>query len=207
MINYPFLPEKHQFKFVTHDHPFMVIAELARRECSGDSLYPVGAILVKDGNVVARAGNGFNRGSGIRHVCPRVVQECPSGTGYELCSLHDSPGHAEAMLLNVAREQGIDPNGCDVYLFGHWWCCEPCWNVMIDSGIRDVYLVNDANVRFSRDRVYSETLSGKRTDVRMEQDGNTYKVFVPESIEPVFTFETDSHECAERYFKNVISQL
>ena len=207
MIDYPFLPENRQFKFVTHDHPFMLIAELARHECSGDSLYPVGAVLVKDENVVARSGNGFNRGRGKRHVCPRVVQECSSGTGYELCSLHDSAGHAEAMLIKVAREKGIDPSGGDVYLFGHWWCCESCWKTMINAGIRDVYLVDDADERFSRDRVYNETLSGHRTDVKVEQDGNMYRVYVPESNEPVYTFEAETKTDADRYLKNIIRQL
>ena len=207
MINYPYLPLNRGFKFVPLSDSHMIAAELARRECAGDSLYPVGVVLVRDGQVLARAGNGFNRGSSSKHICPRVVLECPSGTGYDLCTLHDSIGHAESMLMQVAFEKGIDPVGCDVYMFGHWWCCEPCWQVMIDVGVRDVYVLEDAHERFSRDRVFAETLCGNRTDVRLESEGNTHRVFVPESIEPVFIFEADTPELAERRLQNVIRQL
>ncbi len=185
----------------------MMAAEVARQECAGDSLYPVGVVLVRDGQVCARAGNGFNRGSSSKHICPRIVLECPSGTGYDLCSLHESIGHAEPMLMQVANEQGIDIHGCDVYMFGHWWCCEPCWKVMIDAGVRDVYLLENAHERFSRERVFAEILTGSRTDLRLEQEGTTYRVFVPESIEPVFVYEADTEELAARRFENVRRQM
>jgi nucleoside 2-deoxyribosyltransferase len=44
-------------------------------------------------------------------------------------------------------------------MFGHWWACEPCWKALIDAGVRDVYVVDDAHERFSRDKVYGETLT------------------------------------------------
>src|SRR3989338_6141684 len=207
MIEYPSLPPNRQFKFVSIDHPHMIAAECARRTCSGDSLWPIGIVLVRDGEVIARAGNGFNRGTSSKHICPRIVLDCPSGTRYDLCSLHDAPGHAEPMLMQVVSEKGINPTGCDVYLCGHWWCCEPCWNILIDAGVRDVYLVDYAQERFSRERVYTETLCGKREDVRVEQDGDIYRVFVPESTEPIFIFEADTPELAARRLRNVIRQL
>ena len=145
-------------RFVPADDEYMREAKRAREECSGDPLYPVGCVLVRDGRVLVRAGNGYNRGTRGIHICPRIVLECPSGTGYELCDLHDSPGHAEPMLIAVAKEQGIDTQDADVYLYGHWWCCEPCWNVMIEAGVRDVYLLENAHVEFDRDRVYAQTL-------------------------------------------------
>lgn len=157
-IDYPFLPNGKVFCFVNVDDTFMQEAARARKECAGDKLYPVGVVLVRDNKVIARAGNGYNLGSETRHVCPRVVLECPSGTGYELCNLHDAKGHAEQMLISVAKEQRTDPAGADVYLYGHWWCCEPCWNIMIENEIRDVYLLENARVEFDRDRVYAQTL-------------------------------------------------
>ncbi len=158
-IKYPYMPSDRFIKYVPVDHPFMVEAAKAREECAGDPLYPVGIVMVKDGRVVARAGNGFNRGPGKVHVCPRIVLDCPSGTGYELCDLHDAPGHSERMLLAAARESGVDPVGSDVYMFGHWWACEPCWTALIEAGVRDLYVVDDAHERFSRDKVYGETLT------------------------------------------------
>lgn len=157
-INYPYMPEGRCLKYAPADSPFMVEAARAREECAGDPQYPVGCALVRDGVVLAVAGNGFNKGPGLVHICPRLVLECPSGTGYDLCTLHDAPGHAEHMVLDAALKAGIDPKGADVYMYGHWWACEPCWKAMIEAGIRDVYVTDDAHVRFSRDNVFAETM-------------------------------------------------
>lgn len=159
LVTYPYMPEGRAFGFVPAMHPHMQAAKRAQEDCAGDSLFPVGIVLVKEDVVVARAGNGYNLGSGARHVCPRVVLECASGTGYELCHLHDAPGHAEPQLMQAAHEQGIDPFGCDVYMYGHWWCCEPCWKTMIDAGIARVYLLENAHEVFSRDAVFGRTLT------------------------------------------------
>lgn len=155
---YPYMPKDRYFRFVSNGDPFMREAARARCDCSGDPLFPVGAVLVREGKVIARAGNGYNRGAGTVHVCPRIVFECPSGTGYDLCHLHDAPGHAESMLIQIAKEQRMDPSGADVYLCGHWWCCEPCWQIMIDHDIRDVFLLENAHIEFDRERVYAQTL-------------------------------------------------
>ncbi len=150
--NYPYLPPGRAFKYVPADHPFMQAAEEARRTLAGDRVFPVGAVLVKDGAVVTDAGNGWSRGRDGGHVCPRFVRSCPTGTGYDLCGdFHEPSGHAEPMLIKRARKCGIDPAGADVYMNGHWWCCEPCWQAMIDAGIRDVYLLEDAHGRFSKE--------------------------------------------------------
>ena len=39
--------------------------------------------------------------------------------------------------------------GADLYLYGHWWCCEPCWNAMINAGIKNVYLLKKSEVLFN----------------------------------------------------------
>ena len=167
-IDYPYMPEGHHLQYASVDNPFMQEAAHAREECAGDPLYPVGIVLVKEGKVVARAGNGFNRGPGEIHVCPRVVLDCPSGTGYDLCTLHDSPGHSERMLLAEAQKEGIDVTGADVYMYGHWWACEPCWTALLEAGIRDLYVTDDAHERFSRDNVYGETLIPSIKTVSLE---------------------------------------
>ncbi len=157
-VDYPYLPEGRMFKYVTHDHSMMVEAAEAREVNSGDPSYPVGSVLVKDGKIIAKVGNGYNQGRQT-HICPRLVQECPSGTGYDLCTLHDNPGHSEQMAVDEAQKAGHDTQGADLYMYGHWWACEPCWNKLIDAGVRDVYLTDDAHIRFSRDKVYSAFLT------------------------------------------------
>ncbi|MBI4257047.1 hypothetical protein HY626_03265 [Candidatus Uhrbacteria bacterium] len=196
-IEYPYMPEGHQLKYASVDDPFMIEAAKAREECAGDQLYPVGIVLVKDGVVVVRAGNGFNRGPGQVHVCPRIVLECPSGTGYDLCTLHDAPGHSEPMLIEEARALGIDPTGADAYMYGHWWTCEPCWKSLIDAGVRDLYVTDDAHERFSRDKVYAQTLSPSIKTVSLDGfEGELLKDIVRELGElgiEVVDGEGDAH--------------
>lgn len=152
------MPEGRALKYVPVDDAFMQKAKQAQETYAGDPLFPVGLALVKNGEVIVQAGNGFNKGPNEVHICPRIVLECPSGTGYDLCTLHDAPGHAEQMAVKVAQEQGIDIVGADAYMYGHWWACEPCWTALIDAGIRDLYVTDDAHERFSRDAVFAQTL-------------------------------------------------
>jgi deoxycytidylate deaminase len=167
-VDYPYMPNGRALKYVSAGNAFMQEAGRARIECAGDSLYPVGGVLVQDGKVIARAGNGFDRGPGKVHICPRIVLDCPSGTGYELCNLHDSIGHAEPMTIAAAHEAGESVEGADFYMYGHWWVCKPCWDAMIDAGVRDVYVTDDAHERFSRARVYGETLKPSISTVALE---------------------------------------
>ena len=157
-IDYPYMPKDRHIKYVPADHPFMLAAKHAREECAGDSIYPVGIVFVKNGEVLVSAGNGYNKGAGSVHVCPRIVLDIPSGKGYGLCKFHDSPGHAERMLIEECKRLGVDVNGGDAYMYGHWWACEPCWDALIEAGVRDLYVTDDAHERFTRDNVFAQTL-------------------------------------------------
>lgn len=81
--------------------------------------------------------------------CPRTVFQCPSGEGYELCprSCH-SDNHSEKQAIKQAEKNGKETKGADLYLYGHWWCCKPCWDAMIKAGIKNVYLVEGATEKF-----------------------------------------------------------
>jgi tRNA(Arg) A34 adenosine deaminase TadA len=157
-IQYPYLPEGKTLKYATADHPYMIEAANVRDTQAGDTLYPVGSVLVKDGKIIGRGGNGYNQGPGNVHICPRIVLDCQSGEGYDLCTLHDSPGHSEVMTLADARANGYDPAGADLYMYGHWWACEPCWKAMLKAGVRDVYVLDDAHERFSKENVYKKAM-------------------------------------------------
>jgi len=121
-IEYPYLPDGKEIRFTTLDNKFMQRAKLARHHLSGDRLYPIGACLVKDSVEIACAGNGFNKGRSARIICKRYVHDAPTGQGYDLCAVHDPPGHAECTVVNVAKSLGRDTQGSDLYLYGHWWC-------------------------------------------------------------------------------------
>jgi len=184
-IEYPYMPDDRYLQYISSDHPHMQEAARARVERAGDPLFPVGAALVRDGVVLVLAGNGFNKGGKERHVCPRIVQEVASGEGYELCDKHDSAGHAEPMLMAAAQEAGVETDGADVYMYGHWWSCESCWNSMIQAGIRDVYVTDDAHEQFSREAVYAETLKPRLKSISLDGFDEAWVEFIREEAEKI----------------------
>jgi deoxycytidylate deaminase len=155
--NYPYLPEGRTIKYVPITDPFMVEAERARSEISTEMNYPTGAVVVLGLQIIGRAGNQaalknkklqeFHR----TRLCLRKVFKIPSGQKYWVC-----PGcakhqhHAEWGSVRDAVKNKGDITGADLYLYGHWWCCKPCWKSMIDAGIRDVYLVEGAFELFEK---------------------------------------------------------
>lgn len=154
-IAYPYLPADRVIKYVSSDSEFMRAAEAACRELSTDHFHPTGAVLVKDGAVVARAANRSalkNRillGLHRRGWCVRKLFRIPSGKKYWLCpGCASSKNHAETLVVRATRKRGMDTRDAAVYLYGHWWCCKPCWDAMIEAGVRDVYLVEGSEKLF-----------------------------------------------------------
>jgi tRNA(Arg) A34 adenosine deaminase TadA len=155
MHQYPYLPEGRDIKYVPVTDPFMAEAKNARENLSSEMNHPTGAVVVLNNNIVGRAGNQ----AGIRNkkfqelhkkgVCVRKWLKVQSGKKYWLC-----PGcakfsdHAEAGAVRDALKNIGSINGADLYLYGHWWCCKPCWDAMIGAGIKDVYLVDNADYLF-----------------------------------------------------------
>ncbi|MDO8591130.1 MAG: deaminase [bacterium] len=153
---FPYIPTGSVIKYVPAQDRFMRFAEDACHELSTDHHHPTGAVLVKDGNVIARAANQ----SALKNkylinlhrqgFCIRKFLKIPSGQKYWLCpGCASARSHAETLVVKEAFKSTIKPNGADVYLWGHWWCCEPCWNAMITAGIRDVYLLEGSEKLFN----------------------------------------------------------
>ena len=117
-------------------------------QSSGCVKQPTGAVVVVNGQIVA---SGSNAGLKVA-VCPRVVEKCPTGTGYHHCKITcQQQGHAELMAAKNFQTKGLQRQSGELYLWGHWWCCEPCWNAMIEAGIKTVYLQENATEDFDLD--------------------------------------------------------
>jgi deoxycytidylate deaminase len=58
--------------------------------------------------------------------------------------------HAEPRAVRDARKNCSDINDADLYLWGHWWCCKPCWDAMIGAGIKNVYLLDESIALFKK---------------------------------------------------------
>ena len=147
-VQYPYLPEGRAIKYVSAADPFMKVAETTARELSLDSSVPTGSAIVSKGQVVAVAANGsyYHR----RHACRRVELGIPTGQGYELCEGCHPKNHSEAKAVAAAHAKHQDISGAQLYLWGHWWCCQDCWNTMVSAGISDVFLLENSEVLFNK---------------------------------------------------------
>ncbi len=167
MISLPYLPKNGQVEYVTGNDPFMKEAERVCKELSNESMQPTGAVIVKDGYVVARGANhavlpSFFRDLHKQGLCPRKFFKVKSGTKYGLCPGCATPArHAEQRAVDDAIMQGIDIQGGTVYLYGHWWACEPCWNKVLGAGISVIKVRDDAQDLFRQES--PSNLLGKRS--------------------------------------------
>ncbi len=147
-IKYPYLPAGREILYVPADNPFMREAKAYALEHSLDDAVKTGSVVVKGGVVIGRGANGSDYHK--THVCERVRLKMPTGQGYELCEGCHPKNHSEPRAIADARENGHDTAGADLYLYGHWWCCEPCWNAMTLGGIRRVFLMEDSHKLFNK---------------------------------------------------------
>ena len=85
--------------------------------------------------------------------CQRIILGCKSGEGYDLCEGCYHKNHSEVKAIRDAKNHGnnIKKLGADLYLWGHWWFCKPCWDAMIEENIIDVYLLKNSEILFNKE--------------------------------------------------------
>ena len=166
MVNYPYLPSNRDVKFVPLDNPFMAEAKAFCKEHTTDRNHPTGAVIVKDGAIIGRAANQSGYKSKIliewhkKWMCFRKWFKIKSGEKYWICpGCSTSKQHAESGAVREALKNTKDISGVDLYLWGHWWCCKPCWDAMINAGIKDVYLLENSSELFDKNN--SKNIIGK----------------------------------------------
>jgi len=133
-------------------------------EDSGCVKQSTGAVIVIENEIVATGSN-----AGLRvEICPRITEKCATGTGYHHCQeTCKQEGHAEKVASKAFLNQLINQStphqslrsdagqanqlSPSLYLWGHWWCCEPCWDAMREAGINTVYLIENATELFDLD--------------------------------------------------------
>jgi len=145
-IEYPYLPEGRTIEYVAADNPFMAEAE-KMSESTGCAKQATGAVIVREGKIIGR---GCNAGKKV-DVCPRVLNNSKTGEDYHYCKeacLQE--GHSEVTSINNAIANAQDTKGADLYLYGHWWCCQDCWGAMDAAGIANVYLLEGSDKIFKQ---------------------------------------------------------
>ncbi len=153
MINYkspkpfPFLPQGCEIVYVAKDNQFILEAKKIAM-ANGCTKQATGAVIVIKNKIVA---SGTNAGIRVA-VCPRVIEKCPTGTGYHHCkTICQQEGHAEEQACKDFLAKKLDPTNATIYLWGHWWCCTNCWTWMQKLGLAKVHLPEGATEDFDLD--------------------------------------------------------
>lgn len=152
MVDFPYLPKDRTILYVPLKNPYLQEAKKTAEELMTCSWWPTGAVVVKNEKVIGR-GNNWSDGEFVP-PCARYLNKCETGEGYDLCvkfCKNKSFSHAEFIAVENAVKNGNDPNGADVYLFGHWWACKACWDKMIEHGIKNLYLLKNAREIFTHE--------------------------------------------------------
>lgn len=159
-ISYPYIPEGRVIEYVPASDVFMALARSFARAQSLDTVMPGAAVIVKDGKVLGLGANGSDYHK--THQCERVKRGCKSGEGYDLCEGCHPKNHSEPTAIVDARMRAgyLVLRDADLYLWGHWWCCEPCWQVMNDAGINHVFLLERSEVLFNKE--HPQNIVGKQ---------------------------------------------
>ena len=154
-IKYPYLPEGKTIEYVDGSNSFMKRAKEVART-SNDQSFPTGAVITCDNEILTEASNktplsnDFLKNLHKKH-CIRRMFRIPSGQKYWLCpGCATNKNHGEyraAVALKKKFPQKVNSN-LDLYLWGHWWCCKPCWDKMIEVGIKNVFLLEGSEVLF-----------------------------------------------------------
>lgn len=157
----PYLPEGRTIYEISAIDPFMAraVAEVGAMERENPEANRAAAsVIVKNGEVI-----GIGRNHSVHSTfCPRKALGIPTGQGYELCpSFCHSDGHSEPTAIKAAQAAGKSTEGADLYLAGHWWACESCWNAMIKAGICNVFIAEGAKAAFDDAARKDSPLAGR----------------------------------------------
>jgi deoxycytidylate deaminase len=147
-IEYPYIHPQGTIRYVDADNPYMQEAKQFAANHSLDQAMPTGSVIVRDGQVLGHGANGSDYHK--QNECERVKQGTPTGQGYELCEGCHPKNHSEPKAVADALSRAESLADAALYLWGHWWCCKPCWRSMASSGIRTVFLQKNSEVLFNK---------------------------------------------------------
>lgn len=147
-VDYPYLHPQGTIHYVSDDDAFMRAARDTAHTYALDRTMPTGTVLVKNGEIIGKGANGSTYHD--QYGCERVRMNVPTGQHYGLCEGCSPMNHSEPKAVLNAQANGHETEGAIAYLWGHWWCCEPCWKALIDSGISKVHLLDQSEELFNK---------------------------------------------------------
>jgi len=94
----------------------------------------VGAVIVRDKQILSTGYNGTPMGEEHCQVCERERLGIAAGERYELCK----SVHAEANAIIQAARHGVAIDGADMYVTDE--PCFMCRRMIVNAGIKNVYV-------------------------------------------------------------------
>jgi deoxycytidylate deaminase len=163
-IKYPFLPPGRKHLYVPEKNSYMQLAMNFAFFNSLDDYMPTCSVIVKNNQIIGIGANGSDYHK--THECRRKQLGIPTGQGYELCEGCHPRNHSEARAIADAVSKKNSTLSAELYLWGHWWCCEPCWQSIIKARIKKVYLMRGSEKLFNREakgNIVGRQFAGIRT--------------------------------------------
>ena len=142
------VPEGLEIVFVSMDNPFMQEAFKHAQENPFEGMTITSSVLVVNGEVLSKGinGDGWHQEHGY---CNRERLGLKSGEGYDKCEGCKHENHSERVAIRNAPE-GFDADNAEIYMYGHWWSCEPCMQATADAGIKRMYVLEKSKPLFDR---------------------------------------------------------
>ena len=141
-------PAHHEY--VTMQNQYMVMAKEFARLHSLDKVMPTGSVIVNRSVVLGIGANGSDYHD--THICERVRLKVPTGQGYDLCEGCHYKNHSEARAVADALAKKVDLKDAELYLWGHWWLCRWCREIVYSTGITKIFLLEKAETLFNRNK-------------------------------------------------------
>lgn len=149
-----YLPEGADVFYVDIDNNFMAQAKAMAR-LSNEKQQPVGAVIVSNGQVITSAFNN-NPLTNLflinlhKKYCIRHLLKIPTGKHYWICpGCARKKNHAEFKASKKFLEKDITNRPIDLYMWGHWACCDACCASMQKIPINNIYLFKDCEKLFN----------------------------------------------------------
>lgn len=151
-FKYPYMPTEGRIRYVDENNEYIQVAKEHAQKFSLDRTMPNASVIVEKGEVIGIGANGSSYHE--IHGCERVRLGSGTGKDYEKCEGCHPKNHSENKAItsafsNSSKQGNLDE--AELYLWGHWWCCEACWKTMLRNNIKTVYLLTNSSVLFNKD--------------------------------------------------------
>ena len=132
---------------ISWDEYFLEIAKTASKRASCFKGKKVGAVLVRDKQILATGYNGAPKG--VKNClefgnCIRMDAGIPSGERLEYCRAT----HAEQNAIAQAASQGVSTKGATLY--STTFPCILCAKLLINAGVKEIVFIDEEKDELSK---------------------------------------------------------